>query len=196
MSVDDLVDGVLESMDRLDEGHNTLAFFLSDNGYLWGEHGMTRKLVPYTPSVSIPLLMRWPARTAGGLEDGRLAANIDIAPTVMEAARLDPDPEVPMDGRSLLGPPRRDRLLLEFWATDYTPTWASIRTQGYQYIEYYDRKGLVQFREYYNLRQDPWQLENLLRDGVRGNEPGEDKMSAQLSRDRSCRGVTGTHGCP
>jgi arylsulfatase A-like enzyme len=196
MSVDDLVDGILELMDRLGEGQNTLAFFLSDNGLLWGEHGMTRKLVPYTPSVSIPLLMRWPARTAGGLEDGRLAANIDIAPTVMEAARLDPDPDAPMDGRSLLAAPGRDRLLLEFWATDYAPTWASLRTEGYQYIEYYDRKGSVQFREYYDLRWDPWQLENLLRDGVRGNEPDVGKMTAQLYRDRSCRGVTGTRSCP
>src|SRR5919106_1327986 len=195
LSVDDLVDRVFRLLDRLGEGQNTLAFFVSDNGYLWGEHGMTRKLVPYTQSVSVPLLMRWPVGSPQGVEDDRLAANIDIAPTIMEAARLPADPDVPMDGTSLLRSTRRDRLLLEFWATDYTPSWASLRTPAYQYVEYYDGTGAVQFREYYDLVRDPWQLENVLGDATPTNDPDVQALSDQLSQDRACTGNRGSRRC-
>lgn len=46
------------------------------------------------------MLMRWPGHVVSGTVDDRLAANIDIAPTVLDAVGLAPSPL--MDGRSLL----------------------------------------------------------------------------------------------
>jgi arylsulfatase A-like enzyme len=193
MSVDDALGSVFRELVRLGEDETTLVVFTSDNGYTWGEHGIAaEKLVPYTPSVAVPLLLRWPGHVQPGTVDRRLAANIDIAPTVLTAAGLAPAADAPMDGRSLLDPYRRDRLLLEFWAKAPVPSWASTRTASYQYIEYYDRDGRVVFREYYDLRADPWQLRNLLHDGVPANDPDVRPLSEMLAAERRCAGAS----CP
>ena len=194
MSVDDLVVGISRAMRRLDEGSNTLAFYLSDNGYMWADHGLFDKGAPYTPSIQIPMFMRWPGRVDEGLKDRRLVGNVDIAPTVLDAAGLQPALDHPMDGRSLLDPSwTRARMLTEYrnsgniWTP---PTWASIRTPDLQYVEYYDAGKRI-FREYYDLATDPWQLTNLLFDGDPANNPDPSRLqelSKQLSADRSCVG--------
>jgi hypothetical protein len=76
LSVDDLVSDVFKQMDTLDEDRQTLAFFISDNGYMWGEHGMIGKSQPYDQSVGVPFFARWPGRLRAGSKDGRFVANI------------------------------------------------------------------------------------------------------------------------
>ena len=90
-------------------------FYLSDNGYSWGEHRHVGKFVPYTESIRVPFLVRWPGRLPAGTVDDRLVATVDIAPTVLQAAGIAPDPGDPLDGRSLLDGRRRGRLLAEYW---------------------------------------------------------------------------------
>jgi hypothetical protein len=85
--------------------------------------------------------------------------------------------------------------VLEFWRVRRTPTWASLRTWTYQYIEYYGN-GRTVFREYYDLVRDPWQLRNLLNDGDPDNNPDVAGISRQLRHDRGCVGTTGTAACP
>lgn len=191
MSVDDLVGTVFRTLKAQGELHNTLAIFLSDNGYLWGEHGLTEKSLPYTPSIRVPMMVRWPGHFAPGAKDHRLAANLDLTPTILDAAGI--TPATPLDGRSLLGPYRRTRLLTEFWKLPgyYVPTWASIRTQTYQYIEYYGQDGSTIGREFYDLVADPLQLDNLL-DGVDPGSPQVVRLHELLARDRVCEG----DGCP
>lgn len=89
---------------------NTLAFFLSDNGYMWSEHGLSAKRHAYTQSIQIPMFARWTGHLPAGAVDPRLVANVDIAPTVYEAVGVVPRDDV--DGRSLLSAYSRDRLLL------------------------------------------------------------------------------------
>lgn len=192
MSVDDLVGDVFETVEVLGEGQNTIAVFLSDNGYMWGDHSLgAEKRFPYTPSVQIPLFIRWPGHVSAGAIDTRLAANVDVAPTVLGAARLSVDPKFRLDGRSLLAPQTRERLLLEYWRSPDggPPPWASIRTGTFQYIEWYsDEGGTVTFREFYDLPSDPWQLQNLLADADPANDPDVAALSAQLAADRTCSG--------
>ncbi len=45
---------------------NTLAFFISDNGYLLGEHHRCCKSVPYTRSIQVPMFVHWPGHFDGG----------------------------------------------------------------------------------------------------------------------------------
>jgi arylsulfatase A-like enzyme len=127
--------------------------------------------------------------------------NVDIAPTVLAAVGVAPDPaKPPLDGRSLLEPASRGRMLLEYWKerNRQVPTWAGLRTRRFQYVDYYDSAGAVTFRECYNLRRDPWQLRNLFRDGNATNNPGARPLHALLRRDRRCAGtVSGTaRDCP
>lgn len=189
MSVDDLVGQLFDKLQETGQEGDTLAIFVSDNGYMWGEHGLVTKVFPYTPSIQVPLMLRWPGRVEAGATDSRLAANLDIFATVLDAAGLSGAAEH-TDGHSLLDRGwTRDRLLTEGWGWKYVglPEWASIRTPRYQYIEYY-RDGDVIGHEYYDLRSDPWQLTNLLNDGEPGNDPDLGPLSQTLARDRVCRG--------
>lgn len=194
-SVDDMVGKVFRALRRLGEIRRTLAFFVSDNGSMWGDHGLGGKNDPYTPSIEVPMLMAWKGHVTSGATDPRLVANIDIAPTALAAAGVTASSSLPMDGRSLLDPSwNRRRLLLEGWpaAKNAVPRWASTRTRAYQYIEYYGGAGdAVSFRELYDLRSDPWQLRNLVGDDHHSNDPSREllvRLHRRLREDRSCVG--------
>lgn len=190
LAVDELVDAVFKKLADLDERGTTLAFFLSDNGSMWGEHQLGSKRHPYTQSVAVPLFARWPGEIPTDRRDGRIAAVLDVPVTILDAVEIEPD--APMDGHSLLTTQKRTRILLEFWNEVNIPTWASLRTLRYQYIEYYRGDGTTGFREYYDLDDDPWQLVNLLRDGDHTNDPDTTRLRARLRADRGCEAAS----CP
>jgi arylsulfatase A-like enzyme len=193
-SVDDMVDSVMRWLKEHDE-RNTLVIFTSDHGYFWGEHGLSGKGDPHFEGVAIPLLMRWPDHVESGDVDDRLASIADIAPTVMEAAGVEPDPTQPMDGTSLLSATERDHLLIEFFGTKRTPPWAAIRSNLYHYIVYYDEEGDTLFREYYDVLSDPSQLNNALADADPNNDPSPADaalVEGLLEAARVCKGIT----CP
>ena len=194
------LDRLMNALQANGEVDDTLVIFTSDNGYSWGERGMTSKGVPYVESVKVPFLVRWPDRFPAGGVDGRQVSGVDILPTIFDAARVTPAPMgYPLDGRSFLpGRPGREQLLLE-WHYGHLgiPTWASLRTPGHQYIEWFEDDGsTVDFREYYDLVGDPWQLENLLADTDPANDPDVAALSADLSEARRCAGSGGPGGCP
>ncbi len=197
ISVDEMVGAVFRLLERSGEADDTIAVFMSDNGFLWGEHGLSQKIRPYEASVEIPFLVRWPGHFASREIDERLVANIDIAPTVLEAAGIEPGHT--FDGRPLTGDPR-ERLLVEQWkrADRTVPNWAATRAQDYLYVEYYGGDRLVPtYREYYDLADDPWELENLLGDSDPSNDPANaGELSLQLHRDVVCAGTSGPSACP
>jgi arylsulfatase A-like enzyme len=198
MSVDDMVQTVFQTLEATGETSDTLAIFVSDNGFMWGEHGMRAKGDPYDPSVRIPLYVRWPGHVVAGATDSRLVANLDVAPTIADAVG-GIAPPVPMDGRSVLDTMQsRTRLLMEheglLTEEGAGHGWAALRTATSHYIEYYDasdRQRIVH-REYYDLVADPFELENLLADGSTANDPPTAALSAQLAADRDCTGAS----CP
>jgi arylsulfatase A-like enzyme len=191
MSVDDLVNRLMNELRRLGETTQTMAFFLSDNGFLWAEHGWSQgKRVPYVESIRVPYFMRWPGHIEPGFTQSRFVTNIDIAPTVMDVLGL--SPTTPMDGRSLMEPDARTRVHTEYYLHVGVPPWASTWTPGYQYVEWYDPvTGERTFREYYNLVRDPYQMRNLLQDGDPQSGPPPERLAlleAQLQADFNCVG--------
>jgi arylsulfatase A-like enzyme len=185
-SVDDLVVKTFEELEALGEADNTLAIFMSDNGYLWGEHRLRGKTNLFEQSTHIPLMVRWPGIFVGRTVDHRLAANIDIAPTVLSAAGLVPDAQYELDGLSLLGPNEHDHVLLS------SPEQGghAIRTLTYQYNEYYslDGKEMV-WAEYYDLMTDPWQLNDLLHDSDPTNDLNTSELHDTLSSEVKCKSI-------
>src|SRR5581483_5854364 len=198
MSVDDMVTRLARTLRRDGERRRTLVIFTSDNGLLWGEHGdLPIKDMPWLPSIRVPLAMRWPGHLRRGATDARLAANVDIAPTILDAAGI----AVPasMDGRSLLRRWQRPFILTEYFGLTggslQIPPWASLYApHSFAYDEYYQAGGSSPpiFREYYDLRQDPWQLDNLLGDADPTNDPYVGGAAQALASARSCSGSS----CP
>ncbi|GAA4843308.1 sulfatase [Kitasatospora terrestris] len=201
LSVDDAVQAFHDKLAALGQLDNTLVIYLGDNGYTWADHGWLKKSVPYLPSVEVPFYLSWPAGGLGsGTTDNRIVANIDIAPTVLEAAGITPNWS--LDGHSLLGPYSRDHLLVEWWEQGVhqakSPhTWSSYLSRTKQYTEYYKLHtdadgrpagtGAVAFREYYDLVADPYQLTNRLYQASPADEQalGVPALAAQLAADRT-----------
>lgn len=203
MAVDEMVGRLMATLRDLRELKRTLVFFLSDNGYFWGEHGLTDKRMPYTEAIRVPLYIRWPGHIAAGARDGRQASLVDIAPTVLAATGTFAHPTYPPDGRSLLDTWDRGHVYVEYFpdrGAGAIGLWASIRTRTVQYVEYYaPDTGLVEFREYYDLEEDPYQLRNLLGDESVANDPPpteQQDLSARLSNNRTCAGTAGLNPCP
>ncbi|MGW6710023.1 sulfatase family protein [Streptomyces sp. NPDC054956] len=199
LSVDDAVQAFKDKLTALGQLDNTLVIYIGDNGFGWADHGWTAKSVPYSPAHEVPFYLSWPAGGLGaGTVDHRIVANIDIAPTILDAAGITPD--TPQDGTSLLTPYSRDHLLVEWWkqgtGTGGHDTWSSYVSKEKQYVEYYalhtdtngtvSGTGQVKFREYYDLAGDPYQLTNKLYQATPAQETnlGIPALAAQLAADR------------
>jgi len=158
-AVDRAVEAIVAKLEEKRVLDRTVIFFTSDNGMLWGEHGLARKGLPYEESARVPLVVRFPGGKPGR-RDELVAADLDIPATVAELAGLPRRG----DGRSLLGllqggdPGWRGELLLEGFGfeADRVPAWAALRTARYKYVEYADGES-----ELYDLAKDPYELENL-----------------------------------
>jgi arylsulfatase A-like enzyme len=99
-SIDEGVKTIVDTLGGLHRLRNTYIIFVSDNGFFYGEHRLTGgKFLAYEPATHLPLLIRGPGIKAG-TSTGELAANIDLAPTILELAGAEADKSI--DGRSLV----------------------------------------------------------------------------------------------
>jgi arylsulfatase A-like enzyme len=198
---DDIIGDIFSQLRSQRELRNTIVVFLSDNGFLFRSHQLLGKRLPYTEAVRVPAMIRWPGHIRAGSVDRRFSTNVDLAPTLLKAAGVTPDPLVaPFDGRNLLGRRwTRRYVLLEHWASPpphkpqaWAPTWGSLRSARWQYIEYDDAAGNVTFREYYDLVHDRWMLRNRLAGRSPPSATRLARLHALLAAARSCAGPT----CP
>jgi N-acetylglucosamine-6-sulfatase len=183
-SVDDAIAAVLDTLERQGRLDDTVVLFLTDNGFLWGEHRLVGVVLPYTNSARIDLALRYPALVPSGKTESRLVANIDIAPTIYQLAGIPVPAEV--DGLSLVPlldgtAAWRQELLLEAWPDPLLqspfPPVAAVRTDRYVYAETEGDRS-----ELYDLQTDPHQLENRVDDPALASVLGD--LRARLQRLR------------
>jgi len=129
---------------------NTLFIYTSDNGVMWGDHRLGYKDRPYRWATRVPLIMRWNRRIDPGTRG--MVANIDIAPTILDAAGI-PD-ALSMEGDTVLDGTRRE-VLLESGRTNDHPAYCGLRTSRYLYVRYANGE-----RELYDYKVDPHELHN------------------------------------
>ncbi|MBI2434969.1 MAG: sulfatase [Candidatus Hydrogenedentes bacterium] len=167
-AVDDSVGRVVDTLRELELLDSTLILFTSDNGFLMGEHGLIDKRCMYEPSIRVPLIAHCPNLIAAGSHSSSLVTNVDVAPTILEAAGLDA-PES-FQGRSFLPVLRgeesggREVFLYEyFWERSFsqTPTVLGVHDGRYKFMQYH---GVWDTYELYDLQADPNEMHNLLGD--------------------------------
>jgi len=156
--VDDQIGRVLDVLRETGQLRRTWIFFVSDNGYLLGEHRLLSKSQPYEEAAGIPFAVRGP-----GVEPATkdaLVSQVDLMPTTLDIAGLDPDTGRDLDGRSMLDPLRsgdwsdwRRRLIIENTHLD----WALLREGATAYVEHRDAGEW----ELYDLDADPHQLASI-----------------------------------
>jgi len=183
LSVDESVGRVMEHLKENGLYEDTLVIYMGDNGFFWGEHGLIDKRSAYEESMRVPLLAHCPALFEAGTKVEQAVANIDIAPTILEAGGLEPKDDV--DGRSFLklatgqmdpGQWRKD-LLYEYyweWTFPHTPTTFALRGDRYKLIQYH---GIWDTDELYDIKNDPKEMNNLI------NEPGYEDLAAKMRDD-------------
>jgi arylsulfatase A-like enzyme len=167
--VDLAVGRLVDALERLGLGDDTVILYTSDNGLLLGEHGLVGKWVMYEESIRVPLVIRDPRLPASlrGSRVGAMALNIDVAPTLLELAGLSPSPR--MQGRSLAPLLRGEPVAWRddwFYEHDihpqggYLPTVEGVRTNDWKYVRYLDPRS---DREcLYDLRADPHELRDAI----------------------------------
>lgn len=100
LSIDDNVGRVLDHLEQQGRLDTTLVLCTTDNGQLLGEHGIEQKGCAYEPSIRVPLVARWPGHLPAGQRRRELALNVDLRPTLLDAAGVTTAARV--HGRSLL----------------------------------------------------------------------------------------------
>jgi N-acetylglucosamine-6-sulfatase len=208
-AIDDGVKEVVDTLGQLHRLRNTYILFVSDNGFFFGEHRLIGgKFLAYEPATHLPFLIRGPGIEQGS-STGELAANIDIAPTILALAGVEADKSI--DGRSLIpflrDPELRSRrpvLFESFVETSdveangaITSTarssgahasllappkdYEGIRLGPYKYIAWPTGE-----KELYDINKDPNELNNIAK--VPNFYPIRNFLHRQLRRFENCSG--------
>ena len=160
--MDEQVGRILDAVDRLGMRDNTVVVFISDHGWLLGEHDSWQKSNLFDPACRVPLIVRAPGfdKNAGKTVNAATEL-IDLYPTFADLAGLrDKAPEI-LQGHSLVPlleqPNRKD------WVRDssYTVLGSkkvvhnSIRSGQYRYSLYDGGE-----EELYDHQSDPEEFTN------------------------------------
>lgn len=104
-NVDENVGRLVDWLDREKVAERTLVIFMTDNGeatagYNAGLRG--RKSEVYEGGIRSPFFACWPGVLQPGAASDRIAAHIDLLPTLLEACEVRMPKDLRLDGRSLL----------------------------------------------------------------------------------------------
>lgn len=166
--MDDALGRLFQIIDELGLRKNTYIFFMSDNGWMLGDHGFTSKVLPYRPATQVPFFIVGPDIAKG--TDDRIVLNIDMAPTILALAGIN----IPqnMHGKSMM-PLLKGKA--ENWRTEFV--YEGLGTYGgakpnltviskdYRYIKTFDNADLTttNFEELYSQQADAEEVSNLAR---------------------------------
>jgi N-acetylglucosamine-6-sulfatase len=159
----------------------------SDHGYWYGEHGLSaERRLAYEEALRIPMMIRYPAKISAGSRPSETVLSLDIAPTMLEFAGV----PVPgnLHGASLLPvidntvTDWRSSFLIEYYSDTVFERimamgYKAVRTDKYKYIQYVDLEGM---NEFYDLANDPYELENVI--GDERYQTALEEMQAELKR--------------
>ncbi|KAK2170107.1 hypothetical protein LSH36_4g05020 [Paralvinella palmiformis] len=93
--MDHLVGEVLQHLDELGLADNTIVSFMADHGYHLGENEHWGKITTFEFANRVPLIIRIPGITDSGMTSSSIVESLDVFPTLVEAAGLDPVPNCP-----------------------------------------------------------------------------------------------------
>ena len=166
--VDRNVGRLLEQLTSTGVAENTVVIFASDNGWALGENALYSKGPLFVDALArVPMLIRDPRRAKGGATVDRVVSLVDLAPTILEIAGLEPPPT--MHGRSLTrllddrdDPRHVDECFLEYDKQKGKEYQArGIVTANYKFVDYQREVDMM-----FDLQRDPDETRNVANDPV------------------------------
>jgi len=169
-NIDDNVGRLMTNLWRWDLDRRTLVIFMTDNGHARGNlynAGMRgSKGGPYQGGTRVPAFLSWKGSLRAGVDIDKLAAHIDVFPTLAELAGATIPSAVRLDGRSLvplLHDPNAD------WPDRYIfvhqGRWARGMAAQSKYKNCAVRNSrfrLVNNKELYDIKSDPGETTNVI----------------------------------
>ena len=201
LAVDRMLGQIERALTETNQLSNTYIVFSSDNGYHMGEHDLLPgKQTAFTSDIRVPLVVAGPGVPAGH-RVAALTSSIDLAPTLLQLAHAGPTDE--QDGVSMLdlwhGEPApadwQHAVLIEHHGpvdasvdpdvqsnrAGNPPSYEAVRTAKSLYVEYDTGE-----REYYDLKTDPYELDNIYGSLAAERQAGLHQMLSALS---TCSGA-------
>jgi len=155
---DRAVGEIISKLEEKGIADKTVVIYTSDNGFMWGEHGIFKKGVPYEESVHVPLIVYVPEMEKQTISE-MISVDEDLAATLFDMAEIESESDGESVAPLVLGENFRwrEHFISEGFgsgAGDF-PIWASIRDSRYKYIQYASGE-----EELYDLQADPFELES------------------------------------
>ena len=197
LAVDDHVKKLVKILKATHQDKNTLVVFVSDNGWLQGEHRIPGdKFLPYEESLRVPFILRGPGVPAGKTVKGQVS-NIDFASTILDIANAQPGRT--QDGVSLMPVVRNHKVqpnpIVEIEAprplfeqdvpvNAWDRPYKGVRTDRYTYVVYKESGD----EELYDRRKDPAEMRSVAADPAYAKIKA--RLVARLAKLDRCKGHT------
>ena len=101
---DETVGQLLDYLEEKQLAEKTIVLYVTDNGWInqtgRSAYAPRSKRSPYEGGVRTPIMVHWPGKVEPRFDETHLASSIDLAPTILAAAGLEPTSE--MQGINLL----------------------------------------------------------------------------------------------
>lgn len=160
--IDDAVGRVLKQLEQLGLAEDTVVIFTSDHGDYMGDHGLMLKLLlHYQGIIRVPFIWHDPQAPRAGQVESGLASSIDIAPTILARAGIQPFNGI--QGRNLLASESPEAVIIEedsqrtMTGFDRPQRVRTVVTDKYRMSL---REG-EDWNELYDLDADPGEITNL-----------------------------------
>jgi arylsulfatase/arylsulfatase A len=224
---DENIGRLLKRLDELGLHENTIVIFLSDNGpeprpdpqpgnpvprYNAGMR--THKQRVYEGGIRVPCFVRWPGRIRAGQTIDRIAAHIDILPTILDACGVPLPKRVKIDGLSLLplltgqsaGWPDRTIYIQHHLHSEPVPRVGfCARSQDYKLVRSHElipgtgEDPILAPLELYDMRIDPLEMNDIAAehpDIVKSLLAGYDAWFEDVTNDRHYNDIRVVVGTP
>ena len=144
--IDHMLGRIRESLKAHELDDNTIIILTSDHGLLHGDHGLGGKALNYQACLGVPLIVLDPRlpESRHGARVPELVQSIDLAPTLLDLAVIDPAPTMQGESylRLILGEPAPDWRSFAFaenlWSSVFgNPRIESVRNSRWKYNRYF-----------------------------------------------------------